>query len=579
MKGNGMGLVHRILIGLCLASLVQPLNGQERAFNPGLLWRTGLAPQPSIPLPAGNRAWYVDANAPNGGNGSAGSPYNSFEVVVGQNVGDSYQAGQIRGGDHLYLAGEFHCSNPTRMIEIARVSQGGSLAAPTLITTWPGKPRAVFNGDGTALAGIVIRRTLGIRVESLEIHDCLYYGIRVFDGVQSVVIANIEAHHTRGASGSGVSAGISVSVVGDYVCDYTIRNNAVYHNDNGQTDRNISGITILSEGSTLSGSIVRVYDNVIFEEYHGINHKHSGNVIMEAHHNLIHHCDEAFYIRAYRDNQIHHNLIVDCAFAFTGSRENIQGSQYSTLSHNTVVNSGMALALIEPISTLPPGQPFHDHYTFRDNLVYAPTQSLVLALARWSSTTFNPADWSSSQNLFTHAGGPDFLHTQGVNYAFPSAMSYLGDTTSRTIADPRFCNLATGDYRLAADSPARGAGENGSDVGALAYGSRYILDLNRYTVMPTGTLTITSPNGGEAWQRGESRTITWASIDITGNVVIELVQNGAAVGVIAENVAATAGTFAWTVGRLANGTVISGTGCKIRIRAASSAASQLNMTF
>ncbi|MDP2876298.1 MAG: hypothetical protein Q8O00_08945 [Holophaga sp.] len=51
-----MGIVHRILISLCLACLVQPLVAQERAFNPGLLWRTGLAPQPSVPVPTGNRA-------------------------------------------------------------------------------------------------------------------------------------------------------------------------------------------------------------------------------------------------------------------------------------------------------------------------------------------------------------------------------------------------------------------------------------------------------------------------------------------------------------------------------------------
>ncbi|MDP2876720.1 MAG: Ser-Thr-rich GPI-anchored membrane family protein, partial [Holophaga sp.] len=93
------------------------------------------------------------------------------------------------------------------------------------------------------------------------------------------------------------------------------------------------------------------------------------------------------------------------------------------------------------------------------------------------------------------------------------------------------------------------------------------------------TLTITAPNGGETWRRGETRAITWTPGSVTGNVAIELVQNGTAVGTIAENIAATAGTFAWTVGRLANGTISTGTGCRIRIRAVSSGISTQSHPF
>jgi len=93
------------------------------------------------------------------------------------------------------------------------------------------------------------------------------------------------------------------------------------------------------------------------------------------------------------------------------------------------------------------------------------------------------------------------------------------------------------------------------------------------------TLTITAPNGGETWRRGETRAITWTPGSVTGDVAIELVQNGTAVGIIAENIAATAGTFAWTVGRLANGTISTGTGCRIRIRAVSSGISTQSHPF
>lgn len=41
-------------------------------------------------------------------------------------------------------------------------------------------------------------------------------------------------------------------------------------------------------------------------------------------------------------------------------------------------------------------------------------------------------------------------------------------------------------------------------------------------VLAAGTITVTSPNGGETWYTGESRNITWTSSGFSGNVKIEL---------------------------------------------------------
>jgi len=128
---------------------------------------------------------------------------------------------------------------------------------------------------------------------------------------------------------------------------------------------------------------------------------------------------------------------------------------------------------------------------------------------------------------------------------------------------------ASAGFALAQHSLGKNAGSDGKDLGA---------DISRVGIR-TAVFALISPNGGEAWQRGESRPITWTSSGTTGNVVIELVQNGATVGVIAESVAATAGSFAWTVGHLAIGTVITGTGCKIRIRASSGSTSAQSYPF
>jgi len=80
------------------------------------------------------------------------------------------------------------------------------------------------------------------------------------------------------------------------------------------------------------------------------------------------------------------------------------------------------------------------------------------------------------------------------------------------------------------------------------------------------SLKVTSPDGGEQWQRGEQRAITWNATGINGNLVIELVRDNSVLGVIASGVPVSAGSFTWTVGRLENGSFVTGSNLKIRIR-------------
>lgn len=555
--------LNRLLFFMLFVMGGMGLWSQERPFNPGLLWREGNAPAPSIALPAGNRIWYVDAAAPNGGDGSAAHPYNSFETCIGGDRGQGYEAGLLRGGDHVYLAGTFLSgSNIAKRIELARAVQMGTREHPTLITAWPGRPRPVLDGENGREFGILIRNGTGIRMEGLEVRRFMYNGIRVMDPVENafIEIINNEVHRTIIAGGSGVNGGIALETING--CDYTLRNCLVH--DNHESAGAFGGVVILSEGYVGNGAIVHVYDNIFFNEMQAIAHKHCGGVLTDVHHNLVHSSTEAFYLRAFRGNQIHHNLVVDCQEAFRGSRENMQGDQHTRIHHNTLVNSGSALTLID--------NEFYghaDYYDFFDNLVFSPTQSMVLGLARYASQSFDVARWQSGRNLFIHANGNNFLENQGVARAFAPAMTYLRDTTSRTVADPQFRNLAGRDYRLAATSPARGAGENGSDIGALPYDSSYVLDLNRYTVMPSGTLTVTAPNGGEAWRRGETRSISWTATGITESLVLELMQGPTLLGVIATGVTANAGSYTWTVGRLADGSTRTGNNLKLRIRTTS----------
>jgi len=85
------------------------------------------------------------------------------------------------------------------------------------------------------------------------------------------------------------------------------------------------------------------------------------------------------------------------------------------------------------------------------------------------------------------------------------------------------------------------------------------------------SLQIISPNGDELWRRGEERVITWTANGVSGNLVIELLQNDNLVGAIASDVPAGNGTFTWMVGQLQNGSFVTGTNLKIRIRTAAGA--------
>ena len=72
-----------------------------------------------------------------------------------------------------------------------------------------------------------------------------------------------------------------------------------------------------------------------------------------------------------------------------------------------------------------------------------------------------------------------------------------------------------------------------------------------FTLTPAGTapaITVTSPNGGENWQRGTSHTVTWSYTGNPGSTVkIVLVKAGAEVGtIIASTPTGSGGTGSYT---------------------------------
>jgi ELWxxDGT repeat protein len=69
-----------------------------------------------------------------------------------------------------------------------------------------------------------------------------------------------------------------------------------------------------------------------------------------------------------------------------------------------------------------------------------------------------------------------------------------------------------------------------------------------FTVLEAGTITVTSPNGGETWKRGENKTIQWSSTGTVGNVTVEYSTAGTSgtFVAIATNINNT-GSYTWNV--------------------------------
>jgi hypothetical protein len=92
---------------------------------------------------------------------------------------------------------------------------------------------------------------------------------------------------------------------------------------------------------------------------------------------------------------------------------------------------------------------------------------------------------------------------------------------------------------------------------------------------PDGTITITSPNGGEEWEMGSSHDITWTTTGTVGNVKLEYTTNNGSSWILFDAVAKNDGTRPWEVPNTIS------SNCKIRITSVdnSSISDTSNSTF
>ncbi|HEX6037506.1 lamin tail domain-containing protein [Longimicrobium sp.] len=203
-----------------------------------------------------------------------------------------------------------------------------------------------------------------------------------------------------------------------------------------------------------------------------------------------------------------------------------------------------------------------------------PTQK-VIVVGDWNDdvdTSITSGQASPYQNFVSDA----------ADYAFPTrALSLAGVTSTTSFSDMIDHHLNTNELNATLVAGSAEVYRVDSYISSYdASTSDHYPVLSRYTFGSgtgggTGSVTVTSPNGGESWAGGSTQAITWTSSGVT-NVKLEYTLNGSTWSVISST-AASAGSYAWTVPSSATTTA------KVRVTDASAAtvtdASNANFTI
>jgi endonuclease/exonuclease/phosphatase family metal-dependent hydrolase len=192
-----------------------------------------------------------------------------------------------------------------------------------------------------------------------------------------------------------------------------------------------------------------------------------------------------------------------------------------------------------------------------------PTQK-VIVVGDWNDdvdTSITSGQASPYQNFVSDA----------ADYAFPTrALSLAGISSTTSYSDMIDHHLNTNELNATLVPASTEVYRVDSYIASYdASTSDHFPVLSRYTFGsgggPTPAVTVTSPNGGESWAGGGSRSITWTSSAVT-NVKLEYTLNGSTWSVITASTAAAAGSYAWTVPNSAT------TAARVRVSDASNAA-------
>ena len=321
----------------------------------------------------------------------------------------------------------------------------------------------------------------------------------------------------------------------------------------------------------------RIFNNDFSRLYHGVYWKHSNaldadpTLQIQIRNNVFRELQGSGVYGNPNHALIQNNLMIACRGGISmgddgGPGDGYVGADYNTIRNNTMYQCTLGFSY----EGRPPEEDPNRgclHNVIENNVFMGPMRLHSYDTPRDASGVPIPDyDYDVRSNWNLYPDQPDLFTENRTNYSLAQWRTINGTDAQSLTGQPVFMGGAApttlAGFALAAGSPGKNAGSDGKDMGA---------DVSQVGIKPLATLTLTSPNGGESWRRGESRAITWTAVSVTENLVIELMQGATLLGVIATGIAPSSGSYTWTVGRLLDGTFRTGASLKLRIRTATGA--------
>ena len=372
------------------------------------------------------RCWWVDAAAASGGDGSFEAPYNSFEAVVGALHGTDYVQGQIGSGDFLYVRGVFNppeVDDPDHLLKIIfrRENQGGTAENPTVIKSWRGSARAIFDGDQVTSDLLQFANISSFRVANIEIRNAGGRGISVESFTGQGIFEDLVIHHTIGNGTIGTGGGLHFYGGGKQ--EAIVRHCHFYKNNiNEVSTNNVGALSITSDLLPPDIGILSVTANIFEDETTGVRHKHAGNIDTTIEGNLFWKGRRGVWLRSFKNNEIRQNVFLDLSeTAILSYVENTNGELQASIHHNNFFNTTRMLTDIIGLYD-------HVHHlSFLQNFYHSTNSSIVYEVSNKDTLPY----LGSFQNIYVIPDELTFSKpTDGEVVNFKAFHAALKDTTS-----------------------------------------------------------------------------------------------------------------------------------------------------
>jgi hypothetical protein len=461
--------------------------------------------------PPAGRHLYAAPQGPADGDGSYSRPFTDLHRALDQ----------LQPGDTLFLRGGRYL--PKQRLLLTR---SGAEGRPITVTAYPGETAIIdaklytFSADPTLkdlkkspfqtrIGFVQIDRQSDWVIRNLRFENMISMGIYANEVTRTDILHNhfflsaasaifLTGHHSRANHNTVIRA-----------CSLEAFRRHFAHDPARDTDpilvaqrtfldtrkrRGGFGDECIDVGGTGSTHLEGAYNEVCWGDKEGFDTK-GGPEHVKIHHNYIHR--NSFWTALYVDGwtaplrnvevaynvvahnwgsgiavnvefgplvenvRVHHNLSFnnDLAGIDIGRAGKDGPRRGLVIEHNTVVNNGHARRNKNPAGGINLGSPNVEDITIRNNL--------LLDNRDYGLATFGPAaDREGKKITLTH----NLIWPRQESGWLLGSKNFYGDAGENPLfAEPRLLDPAKGDFRLAEDSPARGAGHDGSDLGAFPY--------------------------------------------------------------------------------------------------------------